>query len=291
MDLSRDSLCIAIRSALLAGAAVLEVYGSEFSVADKSDGSPVTLADRRSHEMIARELSATGLPVLSEEGRNIPFEQRRNWNLFWLVDPLDGTKEFVHRRGEFTVNIALIKEYRPVLGVIFLPVANLLYAASFGRKAWKAEGNVMGRLTEWIRAPGQEAERFLAQNALALPLPRKEPRPYTIIGSRSHGTGELTLFVEEQRKLRGSIDFISAGSSLKFCRVAEGSADIYPRFGPTMEWDTAAGQAVAEAAGARVLEAQSRRPLLYNKQDLTNPWFVVTRPEQAGPLQGNGLRP
>ena len=236
-----------------AGKAILEVYDSDFSVEQKDDKSPLTLADKRSHEIIAGFLHARyPYPVLSEEGKNIPFEERKDWECFWLVDPLDGTKEFIKRNGEFTVNIALIKRDRPVLGVIYQPVADLLYYAVQGEGSFKIEG---GR--------GEK-----------LPLSRKKDN-LTVAGSRSHGSKAFDDYVEVLRTKYGTCAFISAGSSLKFCLVAEGRADIYPRLAPTMEWDTAAGQMIVEEAGGLVLESKSRTPLRYNKESLLNPHFVA----------------
>ncbi|MGD8366315.1 MAG: 3'(2'),5'-bisphosphate nucleotidase CysQ [Desulfobacterales bacterium] len=265
-------------TAVSAGEAILRIYKTDFSVEEKADGSPLTQADRAAHDIITAQLSATGLPVLSEEGRNIAYRQRKDWHTFWMVDPLDGTKEFIHRRGEFTVNIARIENSRPVWGVVYLPAAKMLYLAAAGLGAWRLDQDRLSAL-DLSPADGREKEAWTAMvsTADALPLARTGDRPFTIIGSRSHGTEAVEIFVRERRKEHGQVEFISAGSSLKFCRVAEGAADVYPRFGPTMEWDTAAGQAVAEAAGAEVVEAKTGHPLVYNKPDLKNPWFIVRR--------------
>jgi 3'(2'), 5'-bisphosphate nucleotidase len=266
------------QTAVSAGKAILRIYETDFSVEEKADGSPLTQADRSAHDIIKAQLAATGLPVLSEEGRDIAYEQRKDWRAFWMVDPLDGTKEFIHRRGEFTVNIARIENGRPVSGVVYLPAAKMLYLAASGLGAWRLDPD---RISTPNRSPvdGKEEEAWgqLLSAADALPLDRAGDRPFTIIGSRSHGSEAVEAFVRERRKEHGQVEFISAGSSLKFCRVAEGAADVYPRFGPTMEWDTAAGQAVAEAAGAEVVEAKTGHPLVYNKPDLKNPWFIVRR--------------
>jgi 3'(2'), 5'-bisphosphate nucleotidase len=247
----------AIDAAREAGKAVMKIYASDFTVEQKEDKSPLTLADKRSHEIIAKRLSAIKgepVPLLSEEGKNIPYEERKDWEYFWLVDPLDGTKEFVKRNGEFTVNIALILGSRPVLGVIYVPVTDTLYSALEGAGAYK---EAQGRT---IRLPERQTrERF------------------TVVGSRSHAREELEAFVEKMKRKHGEVDFISAGSSLKFCLVAEGKADVYPRFGPTREWDTAAGQAIAEEAGLSVVAMTTGEALVYNKQSLLNPWFMVSR--------------
>jgi 3'(2'), 5'-bisphosphate nucleotidase len=255
ISIQKQLLQPAIDAAREAGKAILEVYGSDFAVEQKDDKSPLTLADKKAHEIIAGRLSTLepSLPILSEEGRDIPYEERRNWEYFWLVDPLDGTKEFIKRNGEFTVNIALIHRDRPVLGVVFAPVMNALYCGFEGGGA------------------------FSEKNGVRVKLPLQADRErYTIVGSRSHAAPEQDAFIAEMRKKHGEAEFISAGSSLKFCIVAEGRADVYPRFGPTMEWDTAAGQALVEQAGGRVVQMDIGAPVRYNKANLLNPWFMVT---------------
>lgn len=262
-----------IAAALKAGDAILEVYNTEFTVEQKSDKSPLTLADKRAHDIISGQLSGYDLPLLSEEGKHIPYLERKKWDTFWLIDPLDGTKEFVKRNGEFTVNIALIQKDRPILGVIFIPVKHTLYFAATGVGSFKCDSK-----------PLDTAQNLLLKNILSdassLPIiSRKDTHAssYTIVGSRSHATPELEAFVDEKRKSFEHVDFISAGSSLKFCLVAEGKADIYPRLGPTMEWDTAAGQAIAENSGVQVVRHDIDAPLTYNKENLLNPYFIVKR--------------
>jgi 3'(2'), 5'-bisphosphate nucleotidase len=267
-----------IQAALTAGKAVLDVYQSDFEVETKADNSPLTLADRQSHAIIQAGLRGHGIPVISEEGRDIPYDERKQWDTFWVVDPLDGTKEFVKRNGEFTVNIALVQGMHPVLGVVYAPVPDVLYFASAKIGAYKA--TQASRTIAGVCNHPDTPERMLdalTRPARKLPVDQLPPRPYTIVGSRSHGGPELSAFVERKRAQMGSLEFIQAGSSLKICLVAEGAADIYPRLGPTMEWDTAAGQAVAECAGATVYAYESRQRLRYNKEDLLNPWFVVER--------------
>jgi len=269
-------LLTSIAASLAAGRAILDVYHSDFEVQYKADDSPLTLADRRSHAIIASGLAAFKLPVLSEEGVDIPFSERRAWQLFWLVDPLDGTKEFVKRNGEFTVNIALVEGRRPIMGVIYVPVLDVLYFGARGMGAFRidsaskvplpiesqpglrADGIVDGLLAQAVRLPGATS-----------------PPVYTVIGSRSHRGPDLGAYIENLRRQYGEIQYLSAGSSLKFCRVAEGAADIYPRLAPTMEWDTAAGQAVVEGAGFQVVRYDNHEPLRYNKENLLNPWFIV----------------
>jgi 3'(2'), 5'-bisphosphate nucleotidase len=267
-------LLICINSALAAGKAILDVYDApDMEVEMKADHSPLTRADRRSHEIIVAAIGGLGIPVLSEEGRDIPFEVRRDWSRMWIVDPLDGTKEFIKRNGEFTVNIALAEQGVPTMGVIYVPVADSLYFADLDRGAFKIKAvSSIDRMLD--RADSLDA---LIAKANRLPAARDVDRPFTIMGSRSHATPELEAYVEAMRGKYGSVNFISAGSSLKICRVAEGLADVYPRLGPTMEWDTAAGQAIATASGARVVRHDDGRPLAYNKENLLNPWFVVER--------------
>jgi 3'(2'), 5'-bisphosphate nucleotidase len=235
-----------------AGNAILSVYGEQFEVTHKSDQSPLTMADLRSHEVISQGLRALTpeQPVLSEEASDISFEQRRQWPRYWLVDPLDGTKEFVSRNGEFTVNIALIENHVPVLGVVHVPVTNTTYTGATGLGAYR-------------QIDGQTPEPLHVRSPAANPL--------RIVGSRSHRGDTLDQYLPKL----APYELVAVGSSLKFCLVAEGSADFYPRFGPTSEWDTAAAQAVVEAAGGVVIKTNGE-PLRYNtKADLLNPHFLV----------------
>lgn len=260
-----------------AGRAILEVYNSDFAVEQKDDKSPLTLADRRSHEIIAGKLAslhAFKLPILSEEGRTMSYEERKVWDTFWLVDPLDGTKEFVKRNGEFTVNIALIQNGCPLLGVIYIPVKDIFYFAAEGLGAYSLElcnaeipTSIEDLLKISSRLPLVPLSSGLASHLSHV----------TVIGSRSHMSPETEQFINTLKARYQEVDFLAAGSSLKFCLVAEGKADVYPRFGPTMEWDTAAGQAIVEQAGGRVLRAGSQEPLSYNKENLLNPSFIVYR--------------
>jgi len=282
-------LLAAIQAAVKAGEGIIEVYHSaDFKVEEKADKSPLTLADRRSHETIMDSLAQFEMPILSEEGKDIPFDKRSQWDTYWLIDPLDGTKEFIKKNGEFTVNIAIIRARRPIAGVVFLPDKDGLYFASgeigsYRLKSFRETGFLdrlsgpNGRLIEMTKTEaGQKLQDLIALSD-KLPASKSTDRPFTIVGSRSHATPELEAFVEEKRREYGQVDFVSAGSSLKLCLVAEGRADIYPRTGPTMEWDTAAGQAIAEFSGARVFKYNTEDPLDYNKENLLNPWFVVVR--------------
>lgn len=236
-----------------AGKAILDVYKKGFTVEEKNGQGPLTEADKRSHEIITTHLANRyAYPILSEEGNAVPYNVRKTWRFFWLIDPLDGTKEFIKRNGEFTVNISLVHKDRPVCGVIYAPVKDVLYHAKSGGGAYKIEA---GRTEK-------------------LPL-GKRPDRLTIVGSRSHQTTEFEEYIKIMRETFGDLDFISAGSSLKFCLVAEGLADIYPRLGPTMEWDTAAGQVIVEEAGGQVVRQGGGGPLRYNKEELKNPNFIV----------------
>jgi 3'(2'), 5'-bisphosphate nucleotidase len=235
-----------------ASAAILDVYGQDVAVTNKADRSPLTVADLRSHEIIVDGLRALTpqWPVLSEEASEIPFDERRQWTRYWLVDPLDGTKEFLSRNGEFTVNIALIENHEPVLGVVAVPVTDTLYTGVLGEGASRQTAQ-QAPVTIRVRTPAAT--------------------PVRVVGSRSHDTGELARYLPRL----GEHTLVKTGSSLKFCLVAEGSADLYPRFGPTSEWDTAAAHAVVTAAGGYVTLTDGS-PLRYNtKPELLNPHFLV----------------
>lgn len=256
----------AVHAALQGGKEVLEVYGEDFAVETKADSSPLTLADKNAHQAISRILKTTGLPMLSEEGKDIPFAERSKWNKYWLVDPLDGTKEFVKRNGEFTVNIALIASDRPVMGVIFVPVTGVLYFASKSTGAFKTTYN-----GNFSVAKGE-----LLKHSTSLPI-KSSREIFTVVASKSHLSEETVRYIEQLRSSKPALDFVSIGSSLKLCLIAEGRADLYPRFGPTMEWDTAAGHAIVEISGGYVHEATKNKPLLYNKERLLNPSFIAGR--------------
>jgi 3'(2'), 5'-bisphosphate nucleotidase len=236
-----------------AGREILDVYGTDFEARAKADNSPLTEADLRAHRLIVAALATVepSLPVLSEEAADIPFAERSRWDRYWLVDPLDGTKEFVSRNGEFTVNIALIDSHRPALGVVHIPVSDTTYSGIPGLGAWR-EANDRGRLPIGVR--------------------RVIRPPLRVVGSRSHGSPAL----ESSLAALGPCELKSAGSSIKLCMVAEGSADLYPRLGPTSEWDIAAGQAVVEAAGGQVVRISDGTALRYNSGDsLLNPDFLA----------------
>ncbi|MBX7241045.1 MAG: 3'(2'),5'-bisphosphate nucleotidase CysQ [Bacteroidia bacterium] len=243
-----------------AGQAILEVYNSQpggetVTIAYKPDESPLTMADKAAHTVISSRLNALfpEIPVLSEEGKSVPYVTRKNWKSFWMVDPLDGTREFIKRNGEFTVNIALIEEGKPVLGVIYVPVLNQTFYASLNEGAFMK--NASGQVMRMKANPFSET--------LDNPV---------IVSSRSHLSAETEAFIARFN----NPELISMGSSLKFMLVASGKADVYPRFAPTMEWDTAAAQIIVEEAGGKVVIADTDFPLTYNKENLTNPFFCVT---------------
>ena len=265
------NLFIAIDAALRAGKIILSIYNDpnqDFEVEKKSDNSPLTIADRKAHEQIVSVLQATEYPLLSEEGRSINYEERGVWKRLWIVDPLDGTKEFIKRNGEFTVNIALVENHIPVLGVIYLPVKKELYFSSEQLGAFKVSNIDTLEKSDTLDS--------LIQKAIKLPI-KSDRSNFTIVASRSHLSPETELYINEIREKNGEIEMISSGSSIKICLVAEGKADIYPRFAPTMEWDTAAGHAIARAAGMELYQVGSNLPLEYNKRDLLNPWFIVEK--------------
>lgn len=259
---------MAVEAAVEAGQAILKIYQNEdFGVELKADASPLTRADRAAHQVILKHLETSGIPVLSEEGKHLPYDQRQLWEELWIVDPVDGTKEFIKRNGEFTVNIALVRDGKAVLGVVLAPVLGHLYVGEAGSGAWRLDVSMDS---------GVDLEQTWAAKQ-ALPMGMPSDRPFTVVASRSHMSPETEAFVDEMRAANGKVELISKGSSLKLCMVAEGTADAYPRFAPTMEWDTAAGQAVCEAAGCEVIDQNTGQPMRYNRAELLNAWFLVTR--------------
>ena len=253
-----DIIDIAVR----AGDAIVEIYKKGFAVAYKNDNSPLTEADKKSNEIICSRLKGTypEIPIISEENKEIPYETRKNWEYFWLIDPLDGTKEFVKKNGEFTINIALIKKDRPIMGAIYAPALNLLYYAEKGKGAFKIE---------------EKGRKY------KLPVYNNKPNvSIKVVASKSHSNIETETFIDNLRKQYEKVELLSIGSSLKICLVAEGTADIYPRFGHTMEWDIAAGDIIAFESGKKFLKYDNGifgEQLIYNKNNLINHWFVVKR--------------
>ncbi len=258
----KSLLDIAIEAAERASKEILDVYHSkDFETQLKSDNSPLTIADKRAHDCIVQHLEKTGLPILSEEGKDIPYEVRKHWKQFWIVDPLDGTKEFIKRNDEFTVNIALIENQQPILGVLAVPVNGVIYYAAKGLGVFK---KVSGR-----QFPVTGGSKPATGNQ----------QPVTrVVASRSHMNRETEDFITKL----GKTEVVSAGSSLKFMLLAEGKADIYPRFGPTMEWDTAAAHAILMELGFSVHKTDSTAELTYNKSDLLNPYFIASNKFKIG---------
>lgn len=264
----RDLIYMAACAAEKAAAAIMKIYNEGLnSVSYKNDRSPLTQADMDAHKVINECLSITGLPVLSEEGRAIPYEERKNWKEFWLVDPLDGTKEFINRNGEFTVNIALMSDNIPVGGVIVVPVWNKIYFAMQGYGAYMMNVSNLSSLHGFT-------EMTMRATKLEHSVANEH---FTIVASRSHINDDTITFIEMMEQHFGKADYISRGSSLKFCILAEGNADVYPRFGRTMEWDTAAGHAIAMESGCDITLSDMKSPLQYNKEDLANENFIVWR--------------
>ena len=259
---------IAIRAALEAGKEILQIYDhtEDFQVEEKQDLSPLTIADRVAHERIVTHLRETGIPILSEEGKDTAYSTRRGWDEFWMVDPLDGTKEFIKKNGEFTVNIALIRHQVPVFGVVYAPVLNELYVGIPGI------GSYLCRDEKNMHQPAD----YLVQFSEKLPI-RNGEHPYTVVASRSHLNEETEDYLDTVKEQHPDLTLISRGSSLKVCMVARGEADEYPRLGPTMEWDVAAAHAVVKGAGMQVLQWSNGESLSYNKEELLNPFFIVKR--------------
>lgn len=276
----------AVGAAYDAGTAILRLYGCAGAVERKGDDSPLTAADRAAHDVIVRGLAASpaGVPILSEESRETPYAERCRWGRFWLVDPLDGTKEFLKRNGEFTVNIALVEGGVPVFGVVWAPVLGSVYVGGLGLGAFAAVKGAQFQGREDLVAGAADPRRAGWE-----PLPRAGASPSAagrvrVVASRSHESEATRAFVEALAAEHGAVELLSIGSSLKLCLVAEGRADVYPRLAPTMEWDTAAAQAVVEAAGGSVREHPCGRPLRYNKPDLHNPFFVAVRAGWPAPV-------
>nr|WP_321233978.1 3'(2'),5'-bisphosphate nucleotidase CysQ [uncultured Psychroserpens sp.] len=260
------NIITAIEASLKAGEVIMEVYNTAFDVEFKEDKSPLTVADKRANDIINSFLKPTSIPIISEENKQIDFSVRKEWDTCWVVDPVDGTKEFIKRNGEFTVNIALVSDGVPIYGVIYMPATKTLYFADvLSNIAYKSQF---------------ESHNTSLDNILEVskPLnPKVKTNTLEIVGSRSHMSQETLDFVKELKASGKNVEIVSKGSSLKFCLVAEGNADIYPRFAPTMEWDTAAGQAICNAVGVEVISKETNQPLLYNKENLLNPWFLVSK--------------
>lgn len=252
-----------------AGQSVLEIYNTDFKHEKKNDGSPVTMADKRSFEILKEGFEGRfpEIPILSEEQEDIPFSSRRAWHYFWLIDPLDGTKEFIRRNGEFTINVALVHHTAPVAGVIYAPVKDVFYFAE------KQMGSY--RLDNASIVEGAQARDVIIKASKRLPLGRLPAASLTVIASRSHMTDKTRDYIERLKSEYGNTDVVNAGSALKFSLISEGTADIYPRLAPTMEWDTAAGHIIIEEAGGCILDIETGSAISYNKESLVNPPFVA----------------
>ncbi len=257
-------LQIAIQAAIEAGEAIMEIYKQDFDVAYKKDDSPLTEADQKANAVIMSYLEKTKFPIISEENKQTDFSVRSSWESCWIVDPLDGTKEFIKKNGEFTVNIAFITNQKTMQGVIYVPATKVLYFADVKSKiAKKVE----------LQDPVYN-EDFINKNAIDI-QPAEDDKNLRIVGSRSHMNEDTTNFIENLSTTK-EIEVVSKGSSLKFCLVADGDADIYPRFAPTMEWDTAAGQAICKAVGLQVIDQKTGKEMLYNRENLLNNYFKVS---------------
>lgn len=255
-------------ASLEAGKEIMDIYTSDFDFEVKSDDSPLTQADKNANDVINTYIEPSGIPIISEENKQTDYSERKNWERCWIVDPLDGTKEFIKRNGEFTVNIALIANGVPTMGVIYVPVHKTLYYADV------ESGNAYKAI---LSSHDTTLEDVLIASEVITAKP--DSTKVRIVGSRSHLNEDTANFISEIEK-NEEVEIVSKGSSLKFCLVAEGQADIYPRYAPTMEWDTAAGQAICMAAGVSVIALPSKEPLLYNKENLLNPWFLVSNRKQ-----------
>ena len=262
-----SNINVAIKAALKAGKAIMEVYDSVIEVEYKEDKSPLTEADKRSNEIINSFLIPSRIPIISEENKQIDYVVRKQWTQCWIVDPVDGTKEFIKRNGEFTVNIALVKHGNPILGVIYVPAEKVIYYADvLEGEAFKAK----------LDSHDTPIEKVLEKGSGLQPK-KGDSNPIEIVGSRSHMNQETLDFIDGLKQIGKEVEIVSRGSSLKFCLVAEGNADIYPRYAPTMEWDTAAGQAICNAVGIKVISKETNSSLLYNRENLLNPWFLVSK--------------
>lgn len=266
-----EALFLAITAAMEAGELLMKFFRSgKYEVRTKTDESPVTEADLGANQIIMSYLAGTSWPVLSEEGKDIPFALRSGWKYFWLVDPLDGTREFISGTGEFTVNIAMMAFNRPAAGVIYAPVTReLYYSIPEGRPFFCLVPAGATRF-EQVCDLAEEIKPSVAQGREA----------FRVLASRSHLNMETLAYIEQLKDKHTALELVSRGSSLKFCMMAAGEADLYPRLGKTMEWDTAAGHAIALAAGCRVLRFNDDRSLQYNKKELMNPWFIVYPPSR-----------
>lgn len=257
---------LAIKSSIEAGDAIMKIYKEDFEVEYKADDSPLTIADQNANAVIMEYLNQTDIPIISEENKAIDYSERKYWTKCWIVDPLDGTKEFVKKNGEFTVNIALVDEQKTVFGVIYVPAKRMLYV-----------GDVESQSSYKVQVPENEDINVETLMKNAEPLkPTTDNDQIRVVGSRSHMNKDTLDYIESlKEKFKKPVEIVSKGSSLKFCLVAEGNADVYPRYAPTMEWDTAAGQAICKAVGLSVISLDTGEEMLYNRENLLNGYFHV----------------
>lgn len=261
-------LPFAFNAAVRAGAEIMKVYNNRegYDIEVKRDNTPLTIADRLAHNKIKEVLGETRIPILSEEGREMLYDERKNWDMFWLVDPLDGTIEFIKGNNEFTVNIALMANNECVGAIVYVPYLGKMYFAERGCGAMVLEGIVPDENATY-------SNDAIRQNAKALPLASASHDKFRIAVSRSHQTAETADFVEQMRKIHSEAEIIEQGSSYKFCLMAEGVIDYYPRTTTTYEWDTAAAELILAEAGGKTHSLPDHKPLQYNKENLHNPWF------------------
>src|SRR5689334_14567876 len=262
-------LKLAVKAAFKAGEEILRIYITDFLVETKSDNTPVTVADHTSGQCISEVLAESNIPIISEEEAVLDYSVRKGWRHVSMVDPLDGTKEYVKKNGEFAVNIALIEDQKPVIGVIYAPVLKDLYFASHDKGSYKITQNDM-----ILELSKSYLPDHLYKYAKKLPL-QKPPKDYTVIASRSHLSREINDHIEDLRTVYGEVQMINIGSSIKQCWVAEGKAHEYARFGITMEWDTAAGQCILEESGNKLIDLETDLPMRYNKENLRNHYFIA----------------
>jgi 3'(2'), 5'-bisphosphate nucleotidase len=264
LEKEKEYLHIAIKAILKASSAVMEYYHLPYKIETKYDQSPVTEADKASSKIICDALNVTDIYVISEEEDCLPYNIRKAFKYIWSIDPIDGTKEFIKKNGEFTINIALIEDERPCLGVIISPANGTLYFAGQNIGAYKTNVQV----NDWK----DNLDIFIKDSER---LQIKENHPYTVIVSRSHLSKETYQHIEDLKQIHGELAYTYSGSSIKMCLVADGSASEYPRYGTTCEWDTASGHAILLAIGKDILDAKTNQRLKYNKEDLKNPWFIA----------------
>ena len=255
---------LAIKAAFEASKEILTIYHSgDFEIERKNDNSPLTRADKAAHKIITSVLKKSNIPILSEEGKHISFDIRKNWSKLWIVDPIDGTKEFIKRNGEFTVNIALVHNKKPEIGVVIVPESGVIYFSEKDLGSFKSRVDF-----DFFNL------KQLISSSETLPKYNKT-KTFNVVVSRSHLSKETKAYVQNLKEKYGKIKFISIGSSLKLCLLAEGRRGCYPRFAPTMEWDTAAGHAICKFAGCELIDIKTKKELIYNRKQLTNNWFIA----------------